>query len=296
MSNVLKLPDARHLGYLTFGDPSGRPVIAMHGFPACGYQMRLFQDAARDVGVRLIAPDRPGFGRSDFQPSWRLVDWGHDVAALADHLGLRRFAVIGGSGGAPFALACAAYLPERVCSVAVVSGLGPPDETDIVRKMSRPAQIAFALADRSPTAFRMAYGLLARLMARSPSVNFKINRTAAADQKVLQDDEVRAVLHEAVKRALAQGPAAAQEFETLASPWGFDVRDVRAPIQIWHGREDGVVPYQFAERLAAHAPRADLYLLPDEAHLSVPVRYAKQILLGLVSASDKSDRPDRVAR
>lgn len=77
--------------------------------------------AAAEAGIRLIAPDRPGMGGSDFQPGRRVIDWPADVAALAEHLALERFAVLGYSGGAPFAAAVGAMLPERVRSVSLVA-------------------------------------------------------------------------------------------------------------------------------------------------------------------------------
>src|SRR5947209_6974833 len=77
--------------------------------------------------ARVITVDRPGMGLSDFQPGRKVLDWPADVAALADALGLNRFAVLGFSGGCPFALACAFRLPERVTVLGIVSGVVPDD-------------------------------------------------------------------------------------------------------------------------------------------------------------------------
>ena len=121
----LLLAEGRRLGFATFADPDGRAVIYAHGFPACRLEAELFDGAAREVGAWLIAPDRPGFGRSDFQPARAVLDWPSDVAQLADALGLARFSLLGGSAGCPYALATACRLPERTRRVALIAGLAP---------------------------------------------------------------------------------------------------------------------------------------------------------------------------
>jgi pimeloyl-ACP methyl ester carboxylesterase len=123
--NVLRLKDGRMLGYAEYGDPSGTPVFAFHGFPGSRITFRIADDAARRRGVRIIAPDRPGMGLSTFQPGRNLLDWPQDVGELADALGIDRFAVAGVSGGGPYVAACAFALRARVTVAAIISGIGP---------------------------------------------------------------------------------------------------------------------------------------------------------------------------
>jgi pimeloyl-ACP methyl ester carboxylesterase len=103
----IALPDGRLLAYAEFGDPDGRPVLFLHGTP--GYRLNIWATDAelRSAGVRLVAPDRPGVGRSTPQPDRRLLDWADDIHHLADTLGLERFALVGFSNGGPHAAACA---------------------------------------------------------------------------------------------------------------------------------------------------------------------------------------------
>src|SRR5688572_28104051 len=123
-TDTLTLSDGRKVGIAEFGAPAGRPVVYCHGFPASRLEARLAHEAAKEVGARLIALDRPGYGLSDFQPGRRIGDWPRDVVEAADALGVQRFAMLGVSGGAPYALACAALLPERITALGVVCGLG----------------------------------------------------------------------------------------------------------------------------------------------------------------------------
>lgn len=121
----LSLPDGRKLAYSEYGDSHGKPVIYFHGFPGSRVEGLLMDAVAKRLGLRIVAPDRPGFGRSDFQAGRRLSGWQKDVASLADALSFERFSVLGISGGGPYVLACAEQLAERIDKASIVCGLGP---------------------------------------------------------------------------------------------------------------------------------------------------------------------------
>jgi pimeloyl-ACP methyl ester carboxylesterase len=104
---TLRLGDGRRLGYAERGDPGGRPLLYFHGWPGARVEARLADEPAKAAGVRLVALDRPGMGFSDFQRGRTFVDWSADVVEVADALQLDRFAVLGISGGGPYAAACA---------------------------------------------------------------------------------------------------------------------------------------------------------------------------------------------
>ncbi|WP_455385831.1 alpha/beta fold hydrolase, partial [Acidihalobacter prosperus] len=126
-SSILRLPDGRRLAYAEYGDPRGRPLIYNHGLLSSRFEAVFADGAARRLGLRLIAVDRPGCGGSDPLPGRRLLDWPGDVAALAAALRLPHFHVFGVSGGGPYALACASALAGRVTGLTLVCPLGPPD-------------------------------------------------------------------------------------------------------------------------------------------------------------------------
>src|SRR5205807_9443897 len=134
-TRVMNLPDGRELAWLESGKPRGTPVFMFHGTPGSRLQVSFDEKAISASGVRFIAPDRPGYGHSSFHPGRTLADWASDVAALADHLKIERFAVAGVSGGGPHAAACAALLPERVTAVGIVSGVGPLSEPGFTSAM-----------------------------------------------------------------------------------------------------------------------------------------------------------------
>ena len=110
-TRVMELPDGRELAWLEAGKPRGRPVFAFHGTPGSRRQVSFDEKSITAAGVRMIAPDRPGYGHSSYHPGRSLADWAADVSALADHLKVGTFTVVGVSGGGPHAVACARLLP-----------------------------------------------------------------------------------------------------------------------------------------------------------------------------------------
>jgi pimeloyl-ACP methyl ester carboxylesterase len=284
------LPDGRRLGHAVFGDPDGFPVFYLHGFPASRLEALLYDAAARRAGAMLVAVDRPGFGLSDFQPTRRIGDWPDDVRCLADALGIDRFSLIGGSGGGPYALACASRMAERLHRVATVGGLGPVSESGLSGTMSPTARLGFELARRHPFLFRLAYGALGRAVARFPPLIFQLNEAAPRDQSILATPELRGILMCSTREAFRQGTAGAvRELRLFARPWDLALEAIAVRLDIWHGGQDRIVPPAMAEWLARKVPGAKLHLLPQEAHLSIALCHADDILLPLLPTAAKSD-------
>ena len=281
--HTLDLPDGRRMGYAVFGEPQGHPVVYAHGFPASRVEAGIYDAAARRAGVAIIAPDRPGFGLSDFQADRRIVDWADDVAHLADALGLQRFSLLGGSGGCPFALVCAWRFRERLVRVATVAGLAPPVDRALVRDMSFAARIAFALARHAPGAFGVLYGGIGSVVARYPGVLFLLNPPSRADVAVIEDRAIRDLLRASTREAFRVGTAGAlHELRLLSQPWGQEPKAMDVRVTVWHGEEDGIVPSGMGRDLAARMPSAELRLLRGEGHISLPVRHGEEILRDLL--------------
>ena len=146
----MKLFDGRSLAYAEYGDPAGVPFVFMHGVPSSRLAGTMLHEGACKRGVRVIAPDRPGYGCSDPQPKRAILDWPSDVTALGDALGLGQVGVIGFSAAVPYVLACAVTIPERLSHVAILSGFGPLREPGIMAGMNRESIALYRLALRSP--------------------------------------------------------------------------------------------------------------------------------------------------
>ena len=282
---TIRLRDGRALGYAEFGDLDGRPLFYMHGFPASRLEARLIDGAARENAVRIIATDRPGYGLSDYQPERRMLDFPADIAELADRLGIQSFAILGVSGGGPYALACGAGLAERITALGVVCGLGPVYEPWALKDMTWPARLGFVLAQRSEFLLRLVYGgINAKIMHRWPQTIQALTAVSApnVDKAFLHQAEVGSVLQSAFKEALSQGPdGALLDFSIYAHPWGFDLGEIHLPTRIWYGDADALVPYSHIRFQAQTLPDVVLTTMPGEGHFSLPFGHMDDILRGL---------------
>jgi pimeloyl-ACP methyl ester carboxylesterase len=268
-----------------FGTADGAPIFYVHGFPACRLEGALMHRAAVRQRVRLVAPDRPGFGRSEFRPRG-LIDFPADVAEVADALGLARFAILGVSGGAPFALACAARLPQRVSAMAIVAGLGFTTVAEDFARLEVFARMSFRLARSAPVLSGFVNRALAAALRRRPELlNILLaGGMSAPDRAVLADPQVATVLAASLREALRTGSeGASHELRLLAGPWNFDVSAIRVPCHLWHGEQDRTVPIEMARRLAALVPGCRATFLRDEGHFSLPLRHADAVLKALLA-------------
>lgn len=273
--NVLRLRDGRLLGYAEYGDPQGRPLFYFHGYPNSRLGAQIAHEAAARGGVRIVALDRPGFGLSDFQPGRRIVDWPNDVVEAADALGVERFAVIGISGGGPYAAACAAKVPPRLTAVAIVSGLGPLDVPASVAGMGRLQQRLLPIARRIPGLHwlvRPGLAVFGRLVRRFPEQMLSLmSRTVPpADKAVLARRDVRAVMRADLAEAFRQGSrGAAWELSLFLRPWGFRLEEISIAVDLWQGGVDVNVPASMGRYQAQTIPTCRARFYPDEGHLLV---------------------------
>lgn len=280
----LRLADGRILACLELGDSGESPVLYFHGYPGSRLEGRLAAGAAWRHGLRLLAPDRPGFGESTFLPGRTIGAWAADVAELADQFELERFAIVGVSGSGPYALACAARIPERLSRVGLVGALGSLARKQPMHDMVTLNRLALALAACSPFLARLTVQLVARWVRQHPGHHLAHMMATAppADRQVLADPSYRALVTESTAEALRQGGrGAAWELTLLAQPWDFQLQEVLVPVRIWQGLADNIVPAATAKQLAAALPNSECHYLPDEGHLSLIVRHLDVVLADL---------------
>jgi len=266
--------DGRTLAYAAYGDPDGTPVVFCHGTPGSRVSGLLADDAAADAGARVMAPDRPGFGASDRQPGRTFADWASDVASLTDELGVDEYAVVGFSGGGPYALACAAHDPERVSRCAVVSGVGPPGSERGDLGFER----ALAAASRvSPHLGRPLVWLMSRAVAGADSFTDVVGE-ADGDLADPRRGESGRVLLSDFREGLSQGTTPlATDYGVLYGAWDFDLADLAVPTRVFHGADDANVPLAAAEHVANTVPDAELTVYEDAGHFRPVVEEARDV-------------------
>jgi pimeloyl-ACP methyl ester carboxylesterase len=283
-ATMLRLEDGRLLTFAEYGAPEGEPVLAFHGTPGSRLQLTALDGPARRTGVRLLVPDRPGYGASDPDPHRSLADWSADVRAIVDHLRIDRFAVLGVSGGAPHALACALGLPDRVRRVAVVSGVAPPECWVPSRRSGRLEQAVALLMRTGGTILRLlvAVGLLLVRLAPGPALRLYRLVLPPSDRRIVADPAILAGLREEIRRQPRSTAASVvQDLRLFARPWGLAVEDVGVPADLWHGDADRAVPVEHARALATRIPGAVLHEHRSSGHFLLLER-ADEILRRLV--------------
>jgi pimeloyl-ACP methyl ester carboxylesterase len=261
----LTLAGGRVVGWATYGDPDGRPVVCVHGSPDSRVIWQLFDDVARTHGLRLVAIDRPGFGISDPQPGRRVLDWPGDAAAVADVLGLERFPVVAISGGALFGAATAWSMPDCVTGLGLFSVIGPLDHPGATDGTNRPVRATYWMAAHAPWAIRPFAAALARGARRNPErAARQIERTRPPeDRLVLARPDVRGVLLQNLPNQFRDPATVVHEFRLAVQPWPFPLAELRVPTHIWQGGRDDVHTPAMARHLAAHIPGAELTFEPE---------------------------------
>ncbi|WP_326696745.1 alpha/beta hydrolase [Streptomyces sp. NBC_01754] len=271
MRSRVRVADGRHLMVERQGDPHGRPVFLLHGTPGSRLGpaprgMVLYQRK-----TQLIAYDRPGYGGSDRLADRRVVDVVEDVRAIADSFGLDRFAVVGRSGGAPHALACAAMMPERVTRTAALVGLAPWDAAglDWFEGMAASNVLAYSTAAADPD------GLAQSFISRSAEIRQDPVRLlddlrrelTDSDRTVVNDAGIRTLLLANYREGLRNSAYGwIDDAIAFARPWGFDLADVSGPVMLWHGEKDVFSPVGHSRWLAGQIPGATAVLEPAAAH------------------------------
>ena len=255
----LTLDDGRTLHvYDTGADHARLSVFWHHGTPNTGAPPEPLFPAAADRGIRWVSHDRPGYGASTPRPGRDVAAVAADVAAIADALGIGTFAVMGHSGGGPHALACAALLPGRVLAVVAGSGPAPFDAEGLDWFAGRSG----AAEVRAAAAGRAAYEQYLATAEWDPEI------FTAADHAALAGDW--AWLGRIAGLAVSAGPDGMIDDElAYVRPWGFSPGQVSAPVLLFHGGQDRMVPSGHGEWLARHCPAAELWLRPDDGHVSV---------------------------
>lgn len=287
-SGKISLSDGRVMAYAEYGDPAGYPLIWCHGNPGSRREADLLEPTLlQRAHVRALVPDRPGIGLSSWRAQRKLIDWPTDLAAFVAALKIERFALLGLSGGAPYALACARMMPHRITRTAIVSGIGPLAALENVPQ-AMPGSNYFTLARRSywlvlGMTWFMQRGLhqpdkfMAQMFATLPPT----------DQATLSDPRTRHVflnlLHEGFRHG---GRGLAWDATLIARPWGFSLREIKLPIDIWHGDADNNAPLALGGYMAEQLPNSYLHILPGEGHFSVITRHMPAILQQLISPGD----------
>ncbi|KUJ12846.1 alpha/beta hydrolase fold protein [Mollisia scopiformis] len=278
-SDTLTLPDGRNLG--------------CSRLEAAGYD-----DLGLKLGARIIAADRPGYGWSSSHPDRTLLDYPKDIEYLANHLKLDEYSVLGVSGGGPYALVCAMSLsPDKLKSVSIVCGLGPPDigmrGADFIHWIGFPYGWRYSPAillrwflQRDPAA-RLDWSDEKRFEVLQQQIASSKATTHKKDLEVTTDEDFLRLFLRSSRESYAQGfDGTLQDGKVMCTDFAFRIEDIRhdLPIQLWYGKHDTHVPLNHGEQIAARLGGRATFRVEDETHASISQHWKSEQLEALIKS------------
>lgn len=277
----------RRISLATYGAAGGFPVLALHGTPGSRLKFTTTHDDACRLGLQVVAIDRWGYGGTDAHPTPTLAAFADEMHAVMASLGHRHFAVLGVSGGGPYATAVAVRHAAAVAALALVAPVGPiagePDS-----EIGRFHRFCFGALAARPRATRAVFRTFRRIIRASPTLGLKIAmaRLPPADRQVLASPGVAQRLAQTFAEGLRPGPEGPVcDLILFGRPWALALANAQVPARLWLGTSDRNVPLSAARRLAARLPSCDLVELPGAGHLWVALHYAD--VLGWIAEMTK---------
>ena len=282
----LTLPDGRKLCFTEFGKKDGYPVMYFHGTPSsCLEPSMIGDDVFLKYGLRVISPSRPGMGQSDRHNNRTFVDWTNDTIALANHLGIDKFATLGYSGGAPYTLACALKIADRLTSAVIVSGAGQMNQPEVKNNLNLKNRIFWSIADIFPFLLPLVLKKMANYRAMSDEdILSRIEKNMPkADFETFKKNDRIALSKKGVDETFRDLKGVAMDVRLPIRPLGFNLNDVKFPVTFFHGKEDKTVPIEVVEWMVPRIPNARLVTYPKDGHISVICEHFDKIAAALLN-------------
>lgn len=266
VNHIVKLKDGRSLCFCEYGDAKGKPIFYFHGWPASRLSGAETDLAAKKLKVRVISPDRPGFGLSTYKENRTLIDWTNDVTELADYLKIKKFAVMGVSGGGPYAAACAYKLAARITKTAIIVGLSPIATKEITKGISFTSRIGWNNYHKFPFLRTIASLIGALEFKYFPIIGKLVGFQAKEDRKFLKnksgDDWTTC------KEAYRQGiSGAALDLKIYTDDWGFKLSDIKTKVELWYGAKDKNVSLNMGKYYHSQIAGSKLFIDETGGHL-----------------------------
>ena len=276
LSGTVALSDGRFIAYLDGGDPSGFPIFGLHGTPGCRLSRWPDDSVYANAGIRYITTDRAGYGQSSRHRGRGVVDEAADLLAVANALNINRFSVVGGSGGGPHALACAAVLKDHVVKVACQSGIAPLGEEGMNRDEwvtgmteSIAAELTWAESGENELTqqMRIQQQAMEAALNSDPSMMFGEGMSEKDVAFMLRPQVVETFRRIVIEQARHDVWGSVDDTLAFAQPWGFKLTDIQIPVLITHGALDTSAPLTHGLWLAQHISSAEADISETGGHM-----------------------------
>ena len=262
---MLTLKEGRQLGYGEYGDLDGTPLLLFHGAPGSHCEYHPDRSTLENLNIRLIVPDRPGYGLSDPDENRTLISWADDVSQLMDHLAIASCPVLGFSGGGPYAMACAHEIPERISRLGLVSSLAPFDNPGGLDGMNDQSRALFALAAADSELFAAQIeglvtdgGILYQLMTAG---------LPEPDAALFSSEAMVWMYQTNMKESVRTGvDGIVSDMLLYPQFWGFDPAAIDCETLLWQGMKDINVPAAMGKYLSETIPGCRASFVPGQGH------------------------------
>lgn len=270
--SCLTLDDGRKLGYIEYGKSEALPIVLLHGSPGS----RIFgledEPILEEEDLRVITPERPGYGQSDPEKHRTIKSFAKDIEQLANYLGIEKFHVAGISGGGPYTLACAQALPDRVLSATLIASAAPLETEDFFKGMSSGNKLVFRISKYFPQMLLPIYKYAAHCYRKNAQklVDAMKSQLCDWDRKILEELEKKDRMKgfvDHLREAYRQGAVGAYSDTVLVSKnWHVDFKAITVPIFMWHGESDTLVPISPAKRFSEILPNCQCHFISGAGH------------------------------
>lgn len=279
---VTTLRDGREMAWRWWGEPDAKPVLRIQGTPASRLYRNPDSSVQRDLGVRYLMIDRPGYGGSTRKQGRGIADVADDLASVVAAHGIQRIPAMGTSGGGPHVLALAARHPELVAAATVVVG-GTPLEPEEVDQLVGVNAAGYAAAEKS---WDDLYALLVEVRKRllgAEGMAGVLKDAPESDRKLMANPAWERIERESLAETLKQGAEGwTDESFAMHGAWDFDPSAVKTSVTWWHAADDKNAPLSAARRVAAKIPNVDLRIWHNEGHFA-SLTHDKEIVAELLS-------------
>ena len=285
-NQTLTLKDGRQLCYAEYGDPDGMPIMVVHGNPNSRLLWGVIPGSPFLPGVRLIAPDRPGFGRTEFKKGvTTLENWPNDVVELADSLGIDKFAMFGPSGGGPFALASAWKIPERLTAVGLFASVGPLLPETVVNGVPA-VRLMWKYAPRLPGLYRVQMKFFAWLARNFTNLYIRMVLTefSETDRKSYTRLKLANLLRPDRNEGYRQGGIGTWYDAMIPAGWPIPLEEIKIKVYLWQGEEDISIPLAMGQYIAEKIPDCEATFIKGVGHFWI-FEHLGEMLEKLVSRS-----------
>lgn len=283
-SHTIKLKVGRKMGFIEFGDPKGKPVFFFHGWPGSRLSGKETDEAAKKIGVRVISTDRPGIGMSDYKENRKLLDWPDDVIELANHLRIKKFSLMGVSGGGPYVAACCYKIPDRIIKAGIVVGLAPVYIPGNLDGMALQGKLGWTNYHRFPVlrtlgtlgaAIQFKYFPALGQLIAFPTKQDRLAFNEAVKNKAGEESGVKEAFRQGIK-------GSSEELRIYTDDWGFKLKDIEAKVYLWYGAKDKCAPLNMGKHYKSQIPNSELFFDKDGGHLA-RYNFEEKILKTLIN-------------